>query len=158
MNCGVKIGEKQIVQAAARRDNYGHPVAVQFSLQVSLQHCSAWSPSQGARPQWCQCFFQWVFITSLDKDKLLPPPIIWFSIAMEGEHPPMILHNVSPAGSAAVTSFTLLGAAHISVHWNEQERRTGSPQVSGRWLLMEDSGSSQRLWLHTTLSVIPGYL
>lgn len=38
MNCGVKIGEKQIVQAAARRDNYGHPVAVQFSLQVSLQH------------------------------------------------------------------------------------------------------------------------
>lgn len=118
---------------------------------------SAWSPSQGARPQWCQCFFQWVFITSLDKDKLLPPPIIWFSIAMEGEHPPMILHNVSPAGSAAVTSFTLLGAAHISVHWNEQER-TGSPQVSGRWLLMEDSGSSQRLWLHTTLSVIPGYL
>lgn len=119
---------------------------------------SAWSPSQGARPQWCQCFFQWVFITSLDKDKLLPPPIIWFSIAMEGEHPPMILHNVSPAGSAAVTSFTLLGAAHISVHWNEQERRTGSPQVSGRWLLMEDSGSSQRLWLHTTLSVIPGYL
>lgn len=119
---------------------------------------SAWSPSQGARPQWCQCFFQWVFITSLDKDKLLPLPIIWFSIAMEGEHPPMILHNVSPAGSAAVTSFTLLGAAHISVHWNEQERRTGSPQVSGRWLLMEDSGSSQRLWLHTTLSVIPGYL
>lgn len=119
---------------------------------------SAWSPSQGARPQWCQCFFQWVFITSLDKDKLLPPPIIWFSIAMEGEHPPMILHNVSPAGSAAVTSFTLLGAAHISVHWNEQERRTGSPQVSGRWLLMEDSESSQRLWLHTTLSVIPGYL
>lgn len=119
---------------------------------------SAWSPSQGARPQWCQCFFQWVFITSLDKDKLLPPPIIWFSIAMEGEHPPMILHNMSPAGSAAVTSFTLLGAAHISVHWNEQERRTGSPQVSGRWLLMEDSGSSQRLWLHTTLSVIPGYL
>lgn len=118
---------------------------------------SAWSPSQGARPQWCQCFFQWVFITSLDKDKLLPLPIIWFSIAMEGEHPPMILHNVSPAGSAAVTSFTLLGAAHISVHWNEQER-TGSPQVSGRWLLMEDSGSSQRLWLHTTLSVIPGYL
>lgn len=119
---------------------------------------SAWSPSQGARPQWCQCFFQWVFITSLDKDKLLPLPIIWFSIAMEGEHPPMILHNVSPAGSAAVTSFTLLGAAHISVHWNEQERRTGSPQVSGRWLLMEDSESSQRLWLHTTLSVIPGYL
>lgn len=119
---------------------------------------SAWSPSQGARPQWCQCFFQWVFITSLDKDKLLPPPIIWFSIAMEGEHPPMILHNMSPAGSAAVTSFTLLGAAHISVHWNEQERRTGSPQVSGRWLLMEDSESSQRLWLHTTLSVIPGYL
>lgn len=118
---------------------------------------SAWSPSQGARPQWCQCFFQWVFITSLDKDKLLPPPIIWL-FAMEGEHPPMILHNVSPAGSAAVTSFTLLGAAHISVHWNEQERRTGSPQVSGRWLLMEDSGSSQRLWLHTTLSVIPGYL
>lgn len=118
---------------------------------------SAWSPSQGARPQWCQCFFQWVFITSLDKDKLLPPPIIWL-FAMEGEHPPMILHNMSPAGSAAVTSFTLLGAAHISVHWNEQERRTGSPQVSGRWLLMEDSGSSQRLWLHTTLSVIPGYL
>lgn len=118
---------------------------------------SAWSPSQGARPQWCQCFFQWVFITSLDKDKLLPPPIIWL-FAMEGEHPPMILHNVSPAGSAAVTSFTLLGAAHISVHWNEQERRTGSPQVSGRWLLMEDSESSQRLWLHTTLSVIPGYL
>lgn len=87
-------------------------VAVKFSLQLSLQCCSALEPFPWSKTSLVSTiFFPGAFTVLLQKDVLPPLCVFWCSVAVKGDCP-VILH----VWSVGAASFSLLDAAHRSVH------------------------------------------
>lgn len=118
----------------------------QILFTLSLQCCSALEPFPWSKTSLVSTvFFLWVFTIWLEKDTLPSPCVFWFSIAMKGGDSPTILYRQNPAGSVAAASLSLWGAAHLSVHWTQQQHggRKKRRQPQGLW-------SRQRLWFLCT--------
>lgn len=76
-NWGVKIGEKSIVQVAAKRDDYGHSLWQSNSLyNYHYSAVAPWSPFHGARSHRSQQFFS-VSVHHFTTERCAPIPMCY---------------------------------------------------------------------------------